>query len=107
MQVTIEVFTLVIALAALVISTTFSIVSRSNAKRAREIDENQKTVALISLLSPACKDERVWSLFLKFLSERNRLPTFTDDDSAFVQEMLERLDIKGRLVNGQIVVEIE
>ena len=105
MQVTIGVFTFVIALAALVISTTFSIVTLSNAKRAREIDENQKTVALIALLSPACKDERAWSLFLNFLSERNRLPAFTDDDREFVQEMLERLHIKGGIVNGKIRAE--
>jgi hypothetical protein len=98
----INIISIVIAVISLCTSLYFATKSKKATEDAQEQAEIQKTIALISLLSPACDSPDQWQLFIKYLIKHDRLPTFTEQDHDFVYSILQRLGIKGEIVNGRI-----
>jgi len=77
---------------------------QSNTK-ANELSESQKTAALVSIIAPACESPEQWKMFIEYLSKNNRLPSFSEDDEFFLATVLNRLEVKARIVNGKLELE--
>ena len=73
--------------------------------KSNELSESQKTAALISILSPACTEPQQWKLFIEYLAKNNRLPNFTQEDEFFLANILNRLEVKARIVEGKLQVD--
>ena len=63
------------------------------------------TAALIDIIAPACKEPHQWKLFIEYLAKNNRLPNFSQDDEVFLADILERLAIKAKIVEGKLRVD--
>lgn len=96
---------ILIALTSLVISSYFAIKSMQSAARANELSESQKTAALIAILAPACQEPQQWKLFIEYLAKHNQLPNFSPDDEVFLANILNRLQVKARVVKGKLRLE--
>ncbi|MEM6820422.1 MAG: hypothetical protein AAF558_00575 [Verrucomicrobiota bacterium] len=96
---------LIVSITSLVISVFFAVKAMQSSKKSNDLSESQKTAALISILAPACKSPEEWKLFINYLSKNNRLPNFSNEDMEFLSKILNRLEIKGTIVNGRLKTE--
>ena len=96
----VQMVALVIALTSLVVSVFFAMRSMQSSAKANELSESQKTAALISIIAPACQNPEQWKMFIAYLAKNNRFPYFSEGDEHFLMNVLSRLDIKLRIVEG-------
>jgi len=76
-----------------------------SSEKSNDLSESQKTAALISIIAPACKEPEQWRMLIQYLAKNNRLPNFSKDDEFFLANILNRLSIKARIVEGRLKVE--
>ena len=96
---------IIISFTSLVISAYFAVKSMKSSSKSNELSESQKTAALISILAPACTEPQQWQLFIKYLAKNNRLPNFSEEDEFFLNSILNKLQVKARIINSRINVE--
>ncbi len=101
----VEYVALIVSLISLIVSVFFAVRSMQFDTKANELSESQKTAALISIISPACETPEQWKMFIRYLSKNERLPFFSEEDEFFLQNVLDRLSIKARIVNGKLKLE--
>ena len=105
MESTLSIIAIIVSLTSLVMSSWFAVKSMHNSKRSNELSESQKTAALIAIIAPACKEPHQWKLFIEYLAKNNRLPNFSQDDEVFLADILKRLAIKAKIVEGKLRVD--
>ena len=62
--------------------------------KVKESAERQKTMTLLALLAPVCKDPKIWSLFIRYLAQQNRLVLCDQTDEECLIMLMDRLGIE-------------
>ena len=72
----------------------------------KELVDTQKTLTLLALLAPACKEPSTWESFIRYLAQGNRLQGYDKTDEKYLIELLERLGVKVDLNKERLVEAI-
>ena len=103
---------LAVSLASLVVTIVVAKIAYDISVRANklavaslEISESQKTTALVSLIIPACKNPEQWSRLLNYISRKERLPNFEQEDFQYLEELLKTLNCKAKLVDNRLEID--
>jgi len=94
-----------ISILSLIVSTCFAVNAMQASRRSNELSENQKTAALISIISPACEEPEHWKMLIEYLAKNNKLPNFSEEDEFFLANVLNRLQVKAMVEKGKLVTK--
>lgn len=70
-----------------------------------KLTKQQKQVALLSILAPACDSPDAWSLLLKYLNKNNALPDFEAEDYQTMDMFFNRMCMKIKIAEGKLEVD--